>query len=520
MTVSVLRPDSVIQSANPPWSIIGGAASHNAAQADNSDATASRATAPGGQNVLLLQLGNMGAVAANQRIAALRARLRAKGVASSATDLRAQLWDSATVGTTPEDRWTTIPTVATDLTGAWRLTDPAGAEWTKTVVDRLGLLLTPYHATTSNDVFESYVDVDLRTQLTTTVTAPTGTITTTSQPNVNLSLSDPDGQSPTLMTIRVFTQAVYSAGGFDPATSTAAVWEFSGTYTGIKQIGTPLANSTTYRAYATVAKDFNGQSWYSAWAFSTFTISITPPTAPTISLTANATLQQYSVAVSTSAPPVGATAYAATVWRRVGSVDGGGYAAADPWEKVYATALPLSAGAPAFTFVDRTPPRNRSVTYRATVTATVSSNLVTSNNTDTAAQLVAPDKRWLLKSVSPADGSGTDWIGASVLHGPAVSVAESQGVYRPLGRRGAVVVSSGVHGEDGSYAVTVYGAAEWASAKAVLTSPDPVWVSDPFGGNKFVRFTSRDWELLGTFAVPRRPVTVSYVEVDDPRVVT
>lgn len=525
MTVTTVRPSSTVSNGGGQWST-SPSGTHDAVQADALDTTMSMVGTGSGGAALVMELGDIAAPAANQRIAQVRFRVRASMPAGkTVADLRVRGYDPTTAHYTAEDRWTSFYSNApawNDLVGAWRTTDPNGVEWSSAVVNRIRESLadyTPFDAGFAASVAASYFDVDVRTQGAATVTGPTGTVTTTSQPTVTTTYSDPDSQAPTLMSIRVFTQAVYSAGGFDPATAVAA-WEYQGSYVASKQVAVPLVNATTYRAYVIIAKDFNGQAWYSPWAFSTFTISVTPPTAPTIALTFNATTHAYSLAVSTSAPPVGATAYAATLYRRVGSIDGGGFAGSETYDVIYTTALPLAAGSPAFTYIDRTAPRNRSVVYRATVTATVTGSAVTSGNTDTATQFVAPDKRWLLKTVSAADGSGTDWIDAMVREAPSVSVTESQGVFRPLGRRNAVVVTSAVHGEDGGYVVTVRGAAVWAVALAVLRSTDPVWVSDPFGGNKFVRFTGREWELLGTFASPRRPVTVSYVEVDDPRAVT
>ena len=46
-----------------------------------------------------------------------------------------------------------------------------------------------------------------------------------------------------------------------------------------------LLNGTTYKMYVAVAQDFKGLKWYSAWtASSSFTISLTPPPAPTLTV--------------------------------------------------------------------------------------------------------------------------------------------------------------------------------------------------------------------------------------------
>lgn len=529
MTITTVRPSSTV-AAPAPWALFG-AASHHAAHADASDATLSEATA-GNSAALVMELGDIAAPAANQRIAQCRFRLRAKAINQTAADLRVRPYDPTTGKFGAEDRWTTIPQTYTDLVGAWRGFDPGPAEWTAAVVNRIRESLANYSSTWSVDVAASYFDVDVRTRPTAAVTAPTGVVSTTTQPTVTITYTDVDGDPAVAAHVFVYSAAEYGAAGFvpgqrptyglDPAQTVGPctwykdVGAFSGGSVNVP-VEVPLVNGTSYRAYAIVGKSFTTGVWFSDFAFSAFTITLTPPTAPTSAVTYDAVNHAYSLAVSTAAPPAGATAYSAAVYRRVGSIEGGGFAGPETYDLIYTVALPLAAGTPAFTFVDRTPPRNRSVLYRLRVTATVGGSPVSSNNADTATFLVAPDKRWLLKTVSPVDGTGTNWVDANVREAPGVTVTEAQGVFRPLGRRTAVVVSSGVRGEDGGYVITVRGVAAWATARAVLTSTDPVWVSDPFGGNKFVRFTTRDWDLLGTLAAPRRPVTVSYVEVDDPR---
>lgn len=101
----------------------------------------------------------------------------------------------------------------------------------------------------------------------------------TPTPVVNWTVTDPeDANVGTKYQVKIFSAAQYGAVGFSADTSTAT-WD-SGLVTGgatSVTVGTALADGSTYRAYVTV---YDSSNWQSAWAFSTFTVSLTVPNVP------------------------------------------------------------------------------------------------------------------------------------------------------------------------------------------------------------------------------------------------
>lgn len=503
MSITTVRPNGVLKTGN--WAPTG-AADNATAQADASDASYS--TCPGGggnPGIGRLYLGDI-ALSAGQRIAAVRRRIRAKGSGAS-TRLLTTMYDPISAGETPYyDYYTNISsTVWTDLTGSWNATAPDGSEWTQEIFNRITAQEQNNSGSGSVSIAALYVDVDIRSKIVATVSSPTGVVTDTSRPTVSLGYTDPDGESPTAMRVKVFSAAQYGAGGFDPDTATP-VWDSAEVpYADSIQVGTNLPNGTTYRAYVKVAKSFNGATWYGDWAYSGFSLSLTAPAAPTVTPTYSSVTKLVNVAITGTAPPGGTVEYNFLVERSD---------ADDPtWYVIPGGYVSVPVGGPFTASVtDRLARRGVLTTYRVTPIAVVSGNDVAG---PPATGTVTPPlvNEWTLRTVDEV-GDGEDYFAAPVVGEPEVTVPESLGVFRPLGRKNAVVLSSGLHGEDGTLQLVIRD--DWDTARAVLLSTDPVLVQDPFGGHKYVRITSRDWRLLGAATAPRRPVDVGYVEIDDP----
>lgn len=123
------------------------------------------------------------------------------------------------------------------------------------------------------------------------VTAPTGTYTIGTRPTVTWSYSDAENDPQQSYQVKVFNTTQFSAGGFDPSSSTA---EFTG----------PVVNSTTdraytltqdlnvgvpYRAYVQVSQ-VNGQT--SIWMFAAFTVSLDLPAPPALTGVFDTTLNR------------------------------------------------------------------------------------------------------------------------------------------------------------------------------------------------------------------------------------
>jgi hypothetical protein len=152
--------------------------------------------------------------------------------------------------------------------------------------------------------------------------------------------------------------------------------------------------------------------------------------------------------------------------------------------------------------------------YRAkAVGVKANQDVLSSAWSDEAAAFVTNDGGWWIKSVD-ADESAIN-IGNVKVQGPlSEDVQQSVGVFRPLGRTTSVVISGDIYGSDGQYNVTLVGDAEWQEAQGILFGySGDVCIQDPFGYQKIVRFVSRSVQEQGTRAIPRRTVSVGYVEV-------
>jgi hypothetical protein len=175
----------------------------------------------------------------------------------------------------------------TTLDTALKLTTaPNGAEWTQTLLDNLVVKFTD-NATASGDratLVELFADVVTTTQPTVTVTAPSGTITDTTFPSVTWTYADTDGDPQSAYEIKVFDSTTYGGATFSADTTTPTITTGIVTSSNNGQtLEADLADGTTYRAYVRVAQLLNGSNYFSAWAYSEFTIDVDAPAPPLIS---------------------------------------------------------------------------------------------------------------------------------------------------------------------------------------------------------------------------------------------
>ncbi len=162
---------------------------------------------------------------------------------------------------------------------------------------------------------------------------------------------------------------------------------------------------------------------------------------------------------------------------------------------------------------DYTAYRDLTNVYRArTVGVNADLDVVSSAWSDEGAAFATNDGLWWFKAL----GSPMDNIGGVKVRGPiATRTEQSVGVFRPLGRDTPVVTSGEIYGQDGVYTLLFVGDAEWDDAHEILFAhTGDVCVQDPFGGQKIVRFISRDVDTDGTAGQPRRTATIGYVQVN------
>lgn len=96
------------------------------------------------------------------------------------------------------------------------------------------------------------------------------------------------------------------------------------------------------------------------------------------------------------------------------------------------------------------------------------------------------------------------------------SIVESYGVFKPLGASKSVVVAQSIYGVDGTYRITTQGEDEWDELYPVLTYQGTLFVVDPLGRQKYVRFVDRKFTESGDIDNLIRVVDVTYFEVGAP----
>lgn len=374
-------------------------------------------------------------------------------------------------------------------------------------------------------IYDVWADVYYAARPSAAVTSPTSsqTFTDTSNPPITTRITGlveswQDGTT-TVTTrsgtfeVRIFTAAQYGAGGFDPATATP-IWSTKANYTlpytdgatnstvdVTAQIPTsaPLANGT-YRAYVRAVRGFDAAQ-YGSFAYTQFTINVTPMAVPT--LTSAISGQRVQLQAVMGSLPGGHSNPLLTIER---SSDSG-----TSWTAIRnANDLEVSAS-DTFTVYDDEAPRGTASIYRARAETTVSSNTVSSAWSSSTAGVTVPLSGWNLKvPQTPA----LSIVGARVLKDPDYTQTEDIGVFRPKGRTYPVVVSNALGGADGGMEVKATTEAEWAALVAVRELQEPVYVESPFGWARWVRFTGRAWTERGYAGSARRTLKLEFVETE------
>lgn len=502
MAVVIIRPNSNVSGATN-WTITGGSASVNAALSDNSDTTYIRKTNSLSGTYSVIQGFGTTSVGASQRVRRVRLRARIQ-TPSTAGKLNLQLGTRVNGVNYFGPALAVRGQVATgEVVGPWYSTAPDGGAWTQAKIDAVCLQATEYRDSTDRAfIYELYIDVDVANQATVTVSAPTGTITTTAKPDVSWSVSDPDGDASTWYQVKVFDSVAYGAGSFDPSTS-AAKWDSGQVESGdvTTTVGTYLQNGA-YRAYVRSGKVIAGSVFWSGWAYSSFTLSLTAPTVPTLSVSWSATTNSISITMT------GATVSPTFTYQQYDvqrTLDGGG-----TWTAVRDGTARDPNGSFVVAITDYEAARGQSIGYRCRSVGYVGDNVIASAWSATTNVTTTNDGAWWFKSMStPALNVGT----VTVLDGLDVNVEEQIGVFRPLGRQYPVVLSQAIGGLDGSYEIATRGAAEHAAVWAVLAHQGTLLVQDPFGEQKYIRIIRRGMNRTGGASMPITRIAVEYVEV-------
>lgn len=394
------RPNASVKTTG--WSVEPDPAkTHHDVTSDDSDSTWVETLSATSE--LILGLGTY-TLAAGERIKRMRMRVRwasdTSGL-SSAVEYGFVKPDKPSYTSTTSNRTSTSPVTST---GAYVIPDWFKQDNQQTELD---ILEAWAKWKTPNDsgprIHEIWVDVEVWERVNTpTVPEPTGTITDTDVPTVEsyatgIGFGLPSSYS---KQVRVFRDAVYTAGGFDPATETDVEFEVLDTGHGTPstdsgapdetQITDPLPNSDTYRAYVRYGKnDVAGQTLWSEWSHTEFTLDLTLPTAPTVTATPDSVLNRVQLDIDT-AVLTHDTFEGASIER---SVDGG-----TTWESIRFDESQFSAN-DSHTLYDYEAPRGVSLLYRARVTEglTASGTTISSDWTTTSSLTLDNDLNWWLK---------------------------------------------------------------------------------------------------------------------------
>jgi hypothetical protein len=258
-------------------------------------------------------LTNLSALGGAQRIRQVRMRVRcfhSSADVGHVDQVDGRLRDNLNGKTVKVYTFGTSSNTAVEQSSGWYTADPNGAAWTEAFCNRMQVHLAwraRSTGVTQLRITEAYVDVEVHDQPVVSAVTVTGATTTTT-PDVGWTYTTTDDSGgQTRYQVKVFTSAQYGVAGFDPATS-PNTWD-SGVLSGpgtTVTVGVNLLNGTTYKAYVRAARDWPGPAgplWYSAWAASSATaIALTPPPAPTITVSQQTGLPGYRNLIRVTAP--------------------------------------------------------------------------------------------------------------------------------------------------------------------------------------------------------------------------
>lgn len=282
-------------------------------------------------------------------------------------------------------------------------------------------------AAASIRIYDAYVWVKYVEEPTSSPVSPvpSSTVTDTNLPLVEWNVSlDADGGPQTFYQVKVFSDAQYLAGGFDPVTSTPVTGVVGGGADSSWQVDEILPDDT-YRVYVRVAQTVNGFVFLGPWDYSEFVIDVALPADPTVTAAPDNANARIEITVETNTGD--ATADYIEIER---SLDGG-----TTWEPVRqlqeGMLTPVSGEV---TIYDYEAHNGQEAQYRARTLHDYSgvfagSSWLADNATWTSAS-------WWLKHPLQPDMN----IAVRVRSQPALTRAGRQGVFQPLGSSTAVVV--------------------------------------------------------------------------------
>lgn len=493
MSSTTLRPNAT---TSAPTSVTGAASAH-AATSDDSDSsyfTVDDSNVPG-----VVGLGTT-TLASGAITKQYRTRYRGRNTSADPNDLFAVeiiTKSTATLGT----QSVTVDETVTTYTGGY-----VPVTLTQAQIDDLNLTVSSPDSD-SIRAYELYLDLVYVTQPSTTVTAvsPDPYTASTLVPIAWTNTLDSDGGPATRYEIKVFTDAQYGTGGFDPDTSTPYYTTGEVVSSALTANVGPLENGDTYRAYVRVAQTVNGASHWSDWAYDEFTMNVTTSDVDTVTAAADNGNGAIDVTVAWDS--------ASTGWEYMEvqrSIDGGA-----TWADVRGATYVATtdSGATDFTVTDYEVPNGTSVLYRARATYLSSSLQIT------GAWVQSSSVSWTSTDTFLKDPNDPSLnMVVKLTSAPLESYPVRQGVFTPLGAVHPVVISDTRNEATGTVGFWVNTITDVADLKSLLAKPVLLLhapSTDDFG---FEYFAPGRVDRGRVPAPLRRKErwTVEYVEVDAP----
>ena len=503
MAVTTIVPDATVSGASL-FQLVGGGATVHASINDGSDTTyIQKQAAVVGQADAIVDFGTF-TLTASQIIKQVRLRARCStpttaGKINVYLGARLSNQNYFFSGLSINGQYAS----ATTFTGPYYNSAPDGTAWTQNALNNLRAKISEYRDTgVLGKIYDLFIDVDVSTKPTVTVSLPSGGVSATTTPDVSWTYVDStDNTTQNYYQIKVFTAAQYGASGFNATTSTA-IYD-SGQIASSDQnavVGSLLVTGT-YRCYVRVAKDINGSPFWSDWAYSAFTESYTAPAIPTMAVAWTAAFG-YATFTLTGA----ATGYTSLFYQVERSDDSGvTYTAID-----LGTAVTSSGGTG--TTYDYEAPRGITAYYRArTVGVDANGNQFPSSYSTIQQVLITNDSTWWFKVPDkPSLNTGS----IRVLQQIDTTIEEPTTTFRPLGAYYPVVVAGPIQGEDGTYEIMTITEAEWTALKLIMRYQGILLIQDPFGNQKYIRIIDRTWQASTVNGVIHRDIKLKYVEVN------
>lgn len=306
-----------------------------------------------------------------------------------------------------------------------------------------------------------------------TLGAPASTVTTTTRPAISWTYADGGSRPEATYHVKVFLASDTSGGGFDPGTSTLAVWD-SGIQPGPATTVVPSfdfpPDNTQYKAYVQVTA--GGQT--SAWASKTFGVSMTAPHAPvSISVSENVGVNGADVVV-TGQTEGGFTGLLTHVERLLpGGV----------WELVrFGNAL-VADGSHIARVTDYEVVARSTVSYRARISGVTGGSTIYGVYSSVVTVTLSPAAWWLKDCQNPALNNDVSVSDGLVLTDPVTA-----GTFDTVGSAGAAVVISEAtpRATRGTFSVWINNAADEAALIALLQPGRALLLQDVLNQQWFV----------------------------------